>query len=140
VTLTTARYTPGRVLTVTLGLLLAGIGCGAVAGAVALAIVSLIRQEYRPFSDPILFAVAATLGAMVGALCIPVAWWLLLQRVPLRRALIGLTMGAIAGGVAGWFVVSSSRRDDILIVAALGIFVAALVLRFFHGRTSKFEV
>ena len=132
--MTAIRYTPGRVIAVTLGLLAAGMGCGAVAGATALAVIAALARDSRPFDDPILFAVAGTLGAMVGAVCMPVSWWLLLRRVPLGRALGGLTLGATAGGIVGWFVASSSRRDDILIVAALGIFAAAVALRFLHGR------
>jgi len=128
---TTARYTAGRILVVTLALVAAGVGCGAVAGVVALAVVAVLAEP-RPFSDPVLFAVAATLGAMVGAVCVPPCWWLLLREVPRGRAFGVLTLGGIAGGVVGWFVASSSTRDEILLVAAVGFFAAAVVLRKAH--------
>jgi hypothetical protein len=133
---TTTRYTAGRIIVVTLGLVAAGVGCGAVAGVVALAVVAVI-EDPRPFSDPILFAIAATLGAMVGAVCVPICWWLLLRHVPPGRAFSGLTLGGIVGGVVGFFVASSSTRDEILLVAAAGFFTAAVVLRMAHPADSQ---
>jgi len=41
---TAIRYTPGRVIAVTLGLLAAGMGCGAVAGATALAVIAALAR------------------------------------------------------------------------------------------------
>ena len=133
-----ARYSPGRILVVTLGLSAAGAVFGGVAGAVALAISLVLSRDYGHLNDPLLFAVAATLGAMLGAGCAPLAGWLLLRRVPLGRAFGGLTVGATVGGVVGWFLLRSfAHGDGILIAATLGFLAAAVVLRIRHARDAS---
>ena len=128
------RYSAGRILMVTLGLAVAGALLGAVAGVFTLATCLIVAGDFEHLKMPLFFA-AATLGAMVGAACVPPAWWLLLQRVPLGRAFGGLTLGAIVGGVAGWLLPRSfAHGDGILITAALGFFGAAVVLRVVAGR------
>jgi len=132
------RYNPGRIVAVTLGLSLAGAIFGGVAGAVALGISLVLSRDFGRFNEPLLFAVAATLGVMLGAGCAPLAGWLLLRRVPLGRAFGGLTVGAIVGGVVGWFLPRSmAHGDGILIAAALGFLCAAVVLRIRHARHSS---
>ncbi len=128
------RYSPARILAVTLGLAVAGAVFGGVAGAIALAISLVLSRDYGHLNEPVLFAVAATLGAMLGTACAPLAGWLLLRRVPLGRAFGGLTVGATLGGVAGWFLPRSfAHGDGVLIAAALGFLVAAVVLRIRHA-------
>jgi len=51
---------------VTLGLTAAGAVFGGVAGAVALAISLVLSRDYGHLNEPVLFAVAATLGACSG--------------------------------------------------------------------------
>ena len=132
------RYSPGRVLAVTLGLAAAGAVFGGVAGAVALAISLVVSRDYGHLNEPVLFAIATTLGAMLGAGCAPLAGWLLLRRVPLGRAFGGLTVGATLGGVVGWFLPRSfAHGDGILIAAALGFLGAAVVLRIRHARAAS---
>ena len=129
------QYSPGRILAVTLGLVVAGAVFGGVAGAVALAISLVLSQEYRHLTEPRLFAVAASVGALLGAGCAPLAGWLLLRHVPLGRAFAGLTVGATLGGVVGWFLPRSfAHGDGILITAALGFLGAAVVLRLRYAR------
>ena len=133
-----SRYRAGRILAVTLGLAVAGAVVGAVAGALALVASLILSQDVEHLKQPLLFAVAATLGAMVGTACVPLAYWLLLQRIPLKRAFGGLTVGATIGGVVGWFLPRSfAHGDGILITAAVGFFGAAVVLRISHTRDSS---
>jgi hypothetical protein len=119
-----------RVLAVTLGLVAAGVVFGAVAGVVALAIIEVLRGEFGHFRDPRVFLIAATLGAIFGAVCAPLAGWLLLRHVPLGRAFAGLTIGAVIGGVIDWFLPPLTHNaDEILYAAAIGSLCAAVVLR-----------
>lgn len=129
------QYSPGRIVAVTFGLVVAGAVFGGIAGAVALAISLVLSQDYGHLRESRLFAVAAVIGALLGAVCAPLAGWLLLRQVPLGRAFAGLTVGATLGGVAGWFLPRSfAHGDGILITAALGFLGAAVVLRIAHSR------
>jgi len=120
---------------VTLGLSLAGIVFGGLAGVVALTINLLLTDGFGLHAVPAVYAVAATLGAMLGAVCAPLAGWLLLRYVPLGRAFAGLTIGAVIGGVIGWFLPRSiANGDALLIAAALGALSAAVTMRVWHRR------
>jgi hypothetical protein len=125
-----------RVIVVTAGLVVAGIVFGALAGVAALAISLLLSGELGSFK-PEVFAIAATLGALLGAVCAPIVGWLLLRHVPLGRAFGGLAIGATLGGVAGWFLPQFAHGDGILIVAALGALCAAVLLRIRHARDAR---
>ena len=76
------RYSPARVLAVTLGLSGAGALVGGVAGAVALGIGLLFTIGLKTFSELAVLFLPATIGALLGAICAPLAGWLLLRRVP----------------------------------------------------------
>ena len=129
------RYSAGRILAVTLGLAVAGAVCGAVAGVLALSTSLVLSHDFEHLEEPLLFAVAATLGAMVGTACVPISYWLLLQGIPLGRAFGGLTIGATVGAVAGWFLPRSfAHGDGILITGAVGFLGAAVILRISHPR------
>jgi hypothetical protein len=133
-----SRYSPGRIIAVTIGLSFAGIVFGGLAGAVILAIVLVVSQKLDSLTEPRLFAIAATVGAMLGAVCAPIAGWLLLRYVPLGRAFAGLTVGTIVGGAIGWFLqVSADRGNALLIAATVGFLGAAVVLRLWHVRQSS---
>ena len=132
------QYSPSRVIGVTLGLSAAGIAFGAVAGAAALGAVLVLEQGLPLAADPRVFLFAGALGAALGAMCAPLAGWLLLRRVPLGRAFAGLTLGTILGGVAGWFApVTFNEITQPIAAAALGFLGAALVLRFKAARPSR---
>jgi hypothetical protein len=64
------RYSLGRILGVSLGLAAAGAVFGAIAGAVALATGLVLSGDYAHLDEPVLFAIAATVGAMLGQ-CAP---------------------------------------------------------------------
>ena len=137
-TLAIRRYSVGRIFVVTLGLAVVGALLGAVAGVFTLAICLTLSSDFEHLREPRLFAAAATLGAMVGTACVPPAWWLLLQGIPPGRALAGLTLGAIGGGVAGWLLPRSfAHGDGILITAALGFLGAAVILRSAAARAIR---
>lgn len=128
------RHSPGRIVAVTIGLSLAGAIFGGIAGGIVLGIVLLVSEDFDRFGTRI-FLVAATLGAMLGAACAPVAGWLLLRRVPLGRAFGGLTIGTILGGVFGWFLpISMNKGDRSLIAGAVGFLCAAVWLRSMHTQ------
>src|SRR4030095_4740199 len=78
---TLTRYRPSRIVAVTLGLSLAGVVFGALARVVAVTINLLLTDEFSLHRVAAVYAVAATLGAMLGAVCAPVAGWLLLRYV-----------------------------------------------------------
>ena len=119
----------------TLGLSLAGIVFGGLAGVVALTINLLLTDGFGLHAVAAVYAVAATLGAILGAVCAPLAGWLLLRYVPLGRAFTGLTIGAVIGGVIGWFLPRSiAHGDALLIAAALGALRAAVIMRVWHKR------
>jgi hypothetical protein len=133
--MTILRHRPGRVLAVTLGLAVAGAVFGGVAGAIALVISLMLTREFSFLADARLYAVAGTLGAILGAVAAPLTGWLLLRYVPLGRAFAGLTVGAVVGGVIGWFLPRSiANGDALLIAAALGALCAAVVMRVRHAR------
>jgi hypothetical protein len=118
---------------VTLGLSLAGVVFGGLAGVAALTINLLLTDEFGLHRVAAVYAVAATLGGMLGAVCAPLAGWLLLRYVPLGRAFTGLTIGAVIGGVIGWFLPRSiAHGDALLIAAALGALSAAVIMRIWH--------
>jgi len=129
------RYSPGRIVAVTIGLAVAGAAFGGIAGVLVLGTISVLTPGFEAFGEPLLFAVAATLGALLGAGCAPLAGWLLLRRVPLGRAFRGLTLGTIAGGVLGWFVpLPVDKVNRSLIAGALGFLCAAIIMRIRQAR------
>lgn len=87
-----------RIVAVTLGLMGAGIICGAVAGAVAITVVLTIMGDWLPFEGA---TGGAVVGGILGAIAAPSLSWLLLRRVPLGRMFWVCTLGTIVGGVVG---------------------------------------
>jgi hypothetical protein len=129
------RYSPGRAVAVTIGLSVAGAAFGAVAGATALAIALLWSEGLGLFSASRILLLPALIGAVLGAVCAPLAGWLLLRHVPLGRAFGGLTLGATIGGLVGWFLPwSFDPIKQSITVAALGFLCAAVLLRIRHAR------
>ena len=128
-----SRYDPVRVLVVTAGLALAGAAVGGIAGATALASVMVLSSEVARSS--LLLAIAAEVGAFLGFISAPVVVWVMLRRAPLGSVFLRLTLGAVLGGVLGWFAFSS--LDVILgptIAAFAGFIASAVALSVRHDR------
>lgn len=131
------QYSPARVVGVTVGLSAAGAAFGGLAGAGALAVVIILSGEWSILVSPSLLLFAGGIGAVLGAVCAPLAGWLLLRRVPLGRVFGGLTLGTIIGGVVGWF--APVTEDPIvrpIAAGAVGFLITAILLRFRHGRSA----
>jgi hypothetical protein len=129
------RYSPARVVGVTAGLAGAGAVFGGVAGAAALAVGLLVQYGPGGMGPADLYGFVGLVGAAIGAVCAPLAGWLLLRRVPLGRAFARLTMGTFAGAVVGWF--AFTRIDLVygpVISAAVGFLSTAVVLRVAEAR------
>ena len=104
----------GRIVVVTIGLVGAGIACGALAGGAAFALVGVLAGE-RVSTD--LFEIGASCGAPLGAVTAPLLAWLLLRRVPFGRMFLICSVGTAIGGVAGWFATAAGGG---IIVNSLG--------------------
>lgn len=113
-----------RMLLITAALAVAGATFGGVAGATF----GLILQLMSPAPGMDVFALMflGTLGAIYGFVLGPIGAWVVMREVPLGRAVVGTTVGAVAGGMVallpglGW---------SIFIAPAVGFFVAANLLR-----------
>jgi len=139
---------PARALAVTAGLSAAGAAFGAAAGATALGIVLALSDGWHALRELSVLAVPGVLGGAIGAVCAPLAGWLLLRRIPLGKAFFGLTCGTILGGVVGWYLVPQvNGHTDALSIfnlivrpvlgATIGFLSAALFMRFRHrGQTA----
>jgi len=138
--LTITRYSPGRIVVVTIGLAVAGAAFGGIAGAVTLGTVLVLSQGF--IEAPRILLAGATMGALLGAGCAPLAGWLVLRHVPLGPAFGGLTLGTTVGGVVGWFIptlgwlipTSIDKSSRSLLAGALGFLCAAVVLRIRNAR------
>jgi hypothetical protein len=96
----------GRILTVTLGLVLTGATCGAVIGGIIMLGWAIARVPGgSPLSIAAAFAFGAPFGAVIGAVIAPIASWTLLRRVPLGRAIVGAAIGTAIGAVVGGLIV-----------------------------------
>jgi len=144
-TIPARTVSPARAVAVTAGLSAAGAAFGAAAGATALGIVLALSDGLHVLGDLGVLAIPGVLGGAIGAVCAPLAGWLLLRRIPLGKAFLGLTIGTVLGGVVGWYLVPevNGHTDAFsifnLIVrpvlgAALGFLSAALLMRVRHRR------
>jgi hypothetical protein len=123
---------------VTIGLSVAGAGFGAVAAVAALGIAFVLSGGLADFGPLRMWIAPAFIGAVLGAVCAPLAGWILLRHVPLGRAFGGLTLGTIVGGVVGWFLPSLfDPFDQTITVAAFGFLCAAVLLRIRHARAES---
>jgi hypothetical protein len=119
----------GRIFAVTAGLAVTGAIVGTVTGAGVAAIILGIITHSAPLSLE-LFAVGATFGAPLGAILFPAAGWLLMRHVPLGKALLGTSIGTLAGGIAGWFLsIGQDPLASTLSLGVLGFSIAVLLLR-----------
>lgn len=129
------RPSPGRVALVTAGLSVAGAAFGGFSGAAAFNLV-IISQSGFHLGDLAISIIPGVIGAGLGAVLAPMAGWGLLRRVPLGRAFMGLTLGTILGGIAGFVThdVLGGFFIQPILAAAAGFCCAAVALRFFHSR------
>lgn len=117
----------GRIVSVTIGLIGAGIVFGALAGGTAFALVGVL-EDGGISTD--LFEFGAYFGAPLGAITAPLLAWLLLRHVPLGRMFLVCSAGTAVGGVVGWFA-TGAGGDTILNPiggALVGCVVAAIAL------------
>ena len=119
-----------RIFAVTAGLFAAGAIVGAVTGAlVAAVIVSFVTRSAPPLS-PELFGIGAMFGAPLGAVLFPTAGWLLMRHVPLGKALLGTSIGTLAGGLVGWLLpIGTDPLAKTLTLGILGFATAVILLR-----------
>ena len=130
-----SRYSPRRVMAVTVGLSASGAVFGGIAGVAMTAAMALGIPGFWTAREVLAMGIV---GATLGVVCAPIAGWLLLRRVPLGKAFVRLTIGTVVGGVIGWYLPWSNALGPFyqsLITAGMGFLAAALVLRFTHGVT-----
>jgi hypothetical protein len=121
---------PMRAVAVTLGLSAAGAGLGFAAGSLAFGVVFLLGDGWVFFTDAIGgVGFAGIVGANLGAVCTPLIAWLLLRYVPLGRAFLGLTLGTMAGGLAGWYLLIENTWFGPVYGALAGFVMAGVALR-----------
>ena len=100
------RSAPLRALTITLGLACTGAVFGGLSGALVLALALILDPFHAQFGSFDYYELAASIGALLGAVSAPTVTWVMLPRVPFGRLFSLLTVGTIAGGVFGWFALS----------------------------------
>jgi len=94
------RVIPSRVALVALGLVPVGATAGALAGVLA-AIGVAAAEGLGAAAAPLFLVVAGILGAILGAVILPVAGFTLLRYVPLGRALAETIVATALGGAIG---------------------------------------
>ena len=138
--MTITRYSPRRIVAVTLGLSAAGAVFGGLAGSASLGVALVLSEGVAGFKGLRVLAIPGVIGAVLGSVCAPLAGWLLLRRVPLGRAFAGLTVGTIVGGLAGWFFPAwflPATFDPVtqpIVAAGAGFLGATVLLRVQHAR------
>ena len=94
------RVSPGRILAVTVGLILTGAVCGAILGGLSFLVE--LAADRRLVTAPdwgMAFTVGAVFGAIFGAVLTPLLAWIFLRRVSLARAIGQTALGVIVGVV-----------------------------------------
>ena len=123
-----------RVLSITVGM----VGLGAVAGALAGAVVATLVVVVTGIGDLSDGVVGAFFGAPLGAVLLPIAGWLSMRRVPIGRALLVTMLGTIAGGLLGWFApMPVDQIDRSLYCGIIGFAIAVYRLRRASARRDK---
>ena len=118
-----------RILAVTAGLSLTGAIVGTITGAIVAATIIGVVTHSAPLSLELL-AIGAMFGAPLGAVLFPTAGWLLMRHVPLGKALLGTTIGTLAGGIAGWFLpIGSDPLARTITLGVVGFAIAVMLLR-----------
>ena len=132
------KRSPARILAVTAGLAAGGALFGTLAGAAAITILmALVGVLGEESSDLILLA--ARMGAVLGAVLLPIAGWTLMRRVPLWRALTGTIVGTVVGGVLGavFLTFLFGIIDGPALGATLGFLCAVIGLRWRYSAEAE---
>lgn len=95
------RVVPSRVAIVAFGLIPAGAVAGGLAGALGAMIWVTSTEGFHLASFPLVAAVAGVVGAVLGAVLLPLAGFTLLRHVPLGRALAETIVATAVGGAIG---------------------------------------
>ena len=95
------RVIPSRVALVALGLIPTGAVAGALAGGLGAMIWMAAADGLHAAPDPFVLGVAGVVGAVLGAVILPVAGFTLLRYVPLGRALVETIVATALGGAIG---------------------------------------
>jgi hypothetical protein len=94
------RVSPGRILAVTVGLVLTGAICGAILGGLSSVVeITAERGLVMLRAWLMVFTLGAFFGAIVGAVLTPLLAWIFLRRVSLARAIGQTGLGVIVGVV-----------------------------------------
>jgi hypothetical protein len=122
----------GRVALVTVGLTVAGAALGALAAGVGGALFAHALFDV-PLLDPSVWLFVSGAGALCGLVLLPMVAWLLLRAVPLGRAFVGVTWGALVGGL-GTALVAMDLAFPLgaFLGAATGVVGSAVLLRRAH--------
>jgi hypothetical protein len=95
------RVSPARVALVALGLVPAGAVAGGLAGALGVTVWVSVAEGLPQAFDPAVWTVAGSVGALLGAVLLPIAGFTLLRRAPLGQILAETILGTALGGAIG---------------------------------------
>jgi uncharacterized membrane protein YfcA len=121
----------GRIAVVTCTLSAVGAVVGALVGELVSSFFISLVDVHLTILDPFALGFPACVGALLGAILTPTAGWMLLRRISLGRAFLGLSGGTTIGGVIGSLFVPiwGSTLIGTTFGAVFGFVAAALLLR-----------
>jgi hypothetical protein len=125
----------GRILSVTMGLMLAGAVFGTITGALTLFVwMAIIGGIDALFEDMVLMLwMGAWFGGTLGAVMGPSAAWLLMRHVPLGLAVGGTMLGTLAGSGIGLLATANPVGAMFCGMAGFGVTAIRLRVRFPRG-------
>jgi hypothetical protein len=100
-TVSDRRVSPTRVALVALGLVPTGAVAGGLAGATGVSLWVALTQGIAQAFDAEVWLFAGAVGAVLGAVLLPIAGFTLLRRAPLGRVLAETILGTALGGAIG---------------------------------------
>lgn len=133
-----------RIVAVTVGLVALGAFVGAAVALLWFGLqvlevgiqVGTLARVSRALIEPTILAHLLSRGALYGAVVVPPVAWMLLRRVRLDRAMLGIAAGALVGGVGGDLLLGVLFWGEPMPVrfagywcALVGMVLAAFVLR-----------
>jgi hypothetical protein len=130
-------HSRARLTLVTLGLAACGAVVGAVCAIIAVSVALITHSRgavQSGFAPPPLLLLTAVVGAGIGTIAAPTLAFAILRRVPLGRAILVTSIGAIAGAVVGELVAPLNPYDadltpGLIRGALIGFIAAGVVLR-----------